>query len=120
MKKIIVVLFLVLGFIIDGCAGTPVRTDRLQVSISPEKLYPGCIVSVFVKAPAGTKNVTGRLDILGSPVVPLRSKDGGRTWFFITQIPLDAVWQPGRYRAIVQGRAPDGTDLFGEAWVTAP
>ncbi|MBN1594743.1 hypothetical protein JW933_02345 [candidate division FCPU426 bacterium] len=90
------------------------------MTITPETVYPGCVVSLQVKAPLGTTDVRGRLDLFGSPVVPLTSDDRGRTWVFITQIPIDAVWQPGKYRAIVEGNGPDGSRLQGEAWVNAP
>ena len=34
--------------------------------------------------------------------------------------PPDAVWKPGKYRAVVQGLDPDGIMLIGETWITAP
>ncbi|MCK5241969.1 hypothetical protein KAR34_05925 [bacterium] len=103
-----------------GCAGTQARPDALQITITPEQIYPGCVVSVQVIAPAGTREVTGRLDLLGSPVISLKTKDSGKTWIFITQIPLAAVWQPGKHRVQVQGIARDGSELRGETWIIAP
>jgi hypothetical protein len=78
------------------------------------------VVKIFVKAPEGTREMLGRLDVAGSPQVPLKTRDQGRTWTFITQIPLAAVWKPGRYRAEVRGTGPDGSVLAGETWITAP
>jgi hypothetical protein len=92
----------------------------LELSITPAVIHPGDVVRILVKAPAGTKDVRGRLDVAGSPQLPLKTRDQGRTWTLVTQIPLDAVWQPGRYRAEVRGTGPDGSLLVGEAWISAP
>jgi uncharacterized protein YceK len=114
-----VMLFLVISGV-TGCAGLMKPAQILEVTITPQTVYPGSIVTIQVKAPIGTQAVTGRLDMPGSPVVHLKTKDEGRTWTFTTQIPLTAVWDPGRYQIVVQGRAPDGSRCRGEAWVAAP
>ncbi len=103
-----------------GCAGLMKPAQSLEVNITPQTVYPGSIVTIQVKAPMGTRAVTGRLDIPGSPVVPFKTRDEGRTWTFTTQIPLTAVWTPGRYQIVVQGRAPDGSRCWGETWLAAP
>ncbi len=104
-----------------GCATVPLATPRLDVTVAPDTIYPGTVVSVTVRAPqADLVEVTGRLDWAGSPVVPFKSADSGRTWTFVTQIPLGAVWQPGTYRVLVTGRTAAGETLQGEAWVNAP
>lgn len=103
-----------------GCAGLFTRPQTLQVRIEPETIRPGDVVKITVTAPPGTQAVKGRLDVPGSPVLPLRSQENGRVWTFTTQIPLEAVWKPGRYRAVVEGRAADGGSLYGETWITAP
>ncbi len=103
-----------------GCATLGGRPGGLTVRVDPEVIHPGDVVTVLVEAPAGTRNMTGRLALAGSPQVPLRSSDNGRTWRFRTQVPLDAVWEPGRYRVEINAQGPDGSPLSGDAWVTAP
>lgn len=103
-----------------GCATVQTAAPRLEVSVSPDTIYPGSVVTVTVLAPPDTVEVTGRLDWAGSPVVPLKTKDQGRTWTFTTQIPWGAVWQPGRYKVLAAGKTADGETLSGEAWVNAP
>jgi hypothetical protein len=110
---------LILG-LLSACAGIQVKPGSLEVSVTPGILHPGDVVKVVVKAPEGTHDVRGRLDVAGSPQLPLKTRDHGRTWTFTTQIPLDAIWKPGQYRAEVQGVAPDGSLLTGETWITAP
>jgi hypothetical protein len=111
----------VLGLgLLAGCASVPVQFGTLELSVVPQVVHPGDVVRILVKAPAGTSNVRGRLDVPGSPQLPLKTKDQGRTWTLVTQIPIDAVWQPGRYRAEVRGTAADGSVLVGETWITAP
>jgi hypothetical protein len=119
MTKRLSICYMCLSLVLGACAGAGVRPDGLQVTISPEKIYPGCVVSISVQAPPGTTNVTARLDFPGSPLIPLKSYAGGQTWIFSTQIPLDAVWQPGKYRAIVEGRTAGGEAVRGEAWIIA-
>ena len=103
-----------------ACASVPLQFGTLEVSVVPSTIHPGDVVKIFVKAPEGTRDMRGRLDVTGSPQLPLKTRDGGRTWTFVTQIPLDAVWKPGRYRAEVRGTGPDGSILAGETWITAP
>ena len=112
----------VLGIcLVAGCAGMPPRpTVALQVVVTPDTIQPGDIVSLRVAAPEGSKNLNGRLGVSGSPVLPLRSTDNGKTWTFVTQIPLGVVWQPGRYKVEIRGTGPGGEPLYGEAWITAP
>jgi len=105
---------------LSGCAGLPPGPMRLRVSVVPETVHPGDVVRVHILAPAGTREVTGRLDVPGSPVLSLRSRDGGATWDFVTQIPVDAVWKPGKYRVEVRGLLPDDTSVYGETWIEAP
>ena len=114
-------LFLLAGLLLwlGACAGLPVRHNALEVTIEPDTVYPGVVVSILVLAPPGTREVKGRLDFPGSPAVPLKKADDGVTWTFSTQIPIDAVWQPGRYRALVTGIAADGAELRGEGWIVA-
>ncbi|NTV51639.1 MAG: hypothetical protein HGA76_01295 [Candidatus Firestonebacteria bacterium] len=112
-------LLLCLG-LLPACAGLPVLSGRLEVAVTPEVIHPGDVVKIVVKAPEGTRNVRGRLDVPGSPQLPLKTQDQGKTWTFVTQIPLEAVWKPGRYRAQVRGDGPDGSVLLGETWITAP
>jgi hypothetical protein len=114
------VIWLFAGWVCAGCATVPMATPSLEVTVAPDTIYPGSVVSVTVLAPPDTVEVTGRLDWAGSPVVPLKTKDQGRTWTFKTQIPLGAVWQPGRYRVLATGRTAGGEILQGEAWVNAP
>jgi hypothetical protein len=119
MKKIALFLGLI-GIVLNvGCASVQMRPNALQVTITPEQIYPGCVVSAEVIAPPGTREVQGRLDFWGSPVIPLKTKDSGITWTFVTQIPLDAVWEPGKYRIVVNGIAGDGSRVQGEAWIMA-
>jgi hypothetical protein len=111
----------VLGLIfLSACANLPVKLGGLEVTVAPEIIHPGDVVKILVKAPAGTREVWGRLDVPGSPRVPLKTRDQGSTWTFITQIPLDAIWKPGQYRAQVRGTGPEGNELAGETWITAP
>jgi hypothetical protein len=110
---------LLAGLLLAGCATVPMRSGALQVEIEPQTLHPGDVVSVTVVAPPGTRSMNGRLDLAGSPVLALRSQDEGRTWSFRTQIPLGAVWKPGRYRVEIRGTGAGGEPLGGEAWVTA-
>ncbi|MCD4813245.1 hypothetical protein K8S19_06085 [bacterium] len=120
MKKTVSILLFGGMLFLAGCAGVNRRSESLHVTITPEKIYPGCVVVAEVIAPPGTTVMTGRLDYPGSPVIPMRTRDGGKTWDFTTQIPLDAFWQPGRYRVVVEGRGPNGSSLSGQTWVTAP
>jgi hypothetical protein len=103
-----------------GCASVPLGAPSLHVTVVPETLYAGDVVTVSVTAPEGTRDVYGRLDVGGSPTLPLKTKDHGRTWTFVTQVPLGATWPPGRYKVIVQGKDAQGAPLYGEAWVNAP
>lgn len=120
MHKLKWIIILNLILFLAGCAGANRRPESLHVTITPEKIYPGCVVIAEVKAPKGSQGLTGKLDVAGSPVIPLRTKDGGKTWTFTTQIPLDAFWQPGRYRVLVEGLGPDKNRLWGQTWVIAP
>lgn len=108
------------ALLLAGCASLPAGPGGLAVSVEPEVVHPGDVVTLRATAPAGTRDVRGRLDVPGSPVLPLRAEDDGRSWSFTTQIPLDAVWEPGRYRAVVEGVGPNGERVFGETWITAP
>lgn len=103
-----------------GCATVQTAAPRLEVAVVPDTIYPGSIVTVTVLAPPDTIEVTGRLDWAGSPVVPLKTKDQGQTWAFTTQIPWGAVWRPGKYRVVAEGKTSGGETLRGEAWVNAP
>jgi len=115
------VFLIVLGLVLAaGCATLPPRPVTLQVRIEPDTIYPGDVVTARVEAPEGTRDAKGRLELPGSPVIPLRTRDNGKTWSFVTQIPIDAVWQPGRYKVVVTAQGPDGVRLIGEAWITAP
>lgn len=109
-----------LGTLAAGCAGLPAGTLGLKVTVVPDTIYAGDVVTVTAVAPDGTRNVVGRLDVGGSPTLPLKTRDGGRTWTFVTQVPIEATWAPGRYKVIVQGNGPDGAPIYGEAWVNAP
>ncbi|MEW6516679.1 MAG: hypothetical protein AB1439_07250 [candidate division FCPU426 bacterium] len=120
MKRRPALLWLLAAWACAACATVPVAGPRLDVTVTPDTIYPGTVVSVRVLAPADTVEVTGRLDWAGSPVVPLKTADQGRTWTFVTQIPWGAVWQPGRYKVLVSGRTAAGESLRGEAWVNAP
>jgi hypothetical protein len=106
--------------LLSACASVPLQFGALDVDVTPAVIHPGDVVKITVKAPAGTRDLRGRLDVPGSPTVPLKTRDEGRTWTFVTQIPLDAVWKPGRYRAEVRGTGPEGEPLGGETWITAP
>lgn len=103
-----------------GCAHLGVRPAPLNVSLWPAKIYPGTVVTLRVEAPLGTRDVRGRLDLPGSPQLPLRSGDQGRTWTFTTQIPLGSVLVPGKYRGLVEGLGPAGERLAGETWIEVP
>jgi hypothetical protein len=109
----------ILAVVLTACAGVKVSPQRLQVDITPQEVNPGTVVTVRVRAPEGTTKVTGRLDLPGSPVVPLKSRDNGQTWVFVTQIPIDAVWTPGKYRVIIRGIDSQGSELQGESWIDA-
>ncbi len=119
-RKIKAVILFLAMLAAAGCAGLMKPDQLLEVTITPPAVYPGSTVTIQVKAPTGTQAVTGRLDMPGSPVVHFKTRDEGRTWIFTTQIPLTAVFTPGRYQIIVQGRAPDGARCRGAAWVAAP
>jgi hypothetical protein len=103
-----------------GCAGTRVRPEGLAVSVSPEIVRPGDVVTLRAASPVPLAQAQARLDWPGSPRVSLRTADQGLTWKWVTQIPVDAVWQPGRYRVVVEGRTKEGEVLAGESWITAP
>lgn len=103
-----------------GCACLPYREAQLQVMITPDIIYPGSIVTVTVTSPSRPVDVKGRIDLFGSPVVFLKPNKDRTIWTWRTQIPLEAVWQSGRYRAVVEGTLADGTKVFGKAWVEAP
>jgi hypothetical protein len=113
-------LVLIGCLLLAGCASMPVKSGLLVCTVTPSVLHPGDVVKIKVEAPEGTRDMQGSLDVPGSPKLPLKTKDGGKTWTFTTQIPVDAVWKPGRYRALARGIAPDGTVLVGETWITAP
>jgi hypothetical protein len=107
--------------VMTGCAGAPLRpTAGVTVAVTPDTVHPGDVVTVRVEVPAGAKTINGRLGVSGSPVLPLRSRDNGRTWTFTTQIPIDAIWQPGRYKVEIRGEGSDGAPLYAETWITAP
>lgn len=118
MKR--VVLAVALGAVTAGCASLPAGPPRLSVTVVPDTIYAGDVVTVTALAPDGARDVVGRLDVSGSPTLPLKTRDGGRTWTFVTQVPIEATWAPGRYKVIVQGNGPDGSPIHGEAWVNAP
>lgn len=103
-----------------GCAGLKPRPMGLTVAITPDTIHPGDVVSVRVDAPEGSRGLRGRLDVSGSPVLPLKTRDQGKTWTFATQIPIDAVWRPGRYKVEIRGEGPGGETLYGETWINAP
>ena len=105
---------------VAGCASAPVRSGDIEVRIEPATVHPGDVVRVEVSAPPETVRVHGRLDVPGSPVLPLRRSGEDPTWTLTTQIPLSTVWEPGVYRAVVTAELADGTIRTGEAWITAP
>ncbi len=116
LKKTIILMMVILA---TGCAGMPVRPEQLQITIEPRQLSPGAVVTVTVISPVALKTASGRLDLPGMPLIPLKSLDA-KTWIWRTQIPLEASWRPGRYRIVVQGLTTTGETLFGETWITAP
>lgn len=110
----LIVLFL------TGCACLPQKDAQLQVVITPNVIYPGSVVTVTVVSPSRPVEVKGRIDLFGSPVVALKPNQDRTIWTWRTQVPLEAVWQSGRYGAVVEGTLSDGTKVFGKAWVEAP
>ncbi len=120
MKKTLWLLIVLAGIGLGtGCAGLSGKAANVVLEVSPPDIYPGTVVRLTAKSPLPAVEMRGRLDMLGSPVVALRSQDQGLTWTFLTQIPIDAVWQPGRYRAVVEGQTAAGEPLWGEAWIIA-
>lgn len=112
-------MVMVSAILIAGCAGLATKNNELTIIIQPKTIMPGRVVTVTAISVKPLTKLAGRIDLLGAPLIPMKSKDGLH-WSWQTQVPMEAAWQAGRYHLIFEGQTISGEKIFGEAWVDAP
>lgn len=114
VRRPIAIAILVFASWMGGCAGGPIRDDRMILHIQPQPLKRGEQALATVNAPMDALEVIGTVRVFGSPEAVFRKDEKKKNWYFLGTIPFSPWVKPGNYilRAVV--KTPEGKKFYTE------
>ena len=92
-----------------GCASVPVSSEILDFTITPDKgIKSGTFITVVVATTENIEKVTGFLDVMGSPKMPLKYNAKKKAWVFAYVIPAAMQVPKGEFLVQIEAVSKSG------------
>jgi len=105
--------------IIAACASAPVSSEILELTITPDKgIKAGTFITVTVKTTDNIEKVTGTLEVMGAPKMPLKYNAKRKAWIFAYVIPAAMQIPKGEYTVKIEAVSKSGEVFTAEKKVS--